>query len=138
MLPSFELESITGRDRSSSMAQDTVAWTCIPYFCLREHNSFLSTSGKDSHPMQTLWQTRSAMVRGDRDAKQAVRLLEGNNGRDLFYIAQLWSLVVGDCQYTLPYPTCLPSNVTSPFDYLCGIANAQAAGTCSSCEPSYA
>lgn len=78
-------------------------WICLPYFCLAEYSGVLSASRSGAHPMQTLLQARFSLVQKDRDLQQAVCNLLGTPPGFCFHIAQLWCLVLDDCNIPWSY-----------------------------------
>lgn len=99
MVPSFLQETISSEIRPKAQKSTTVTWLCLPYFCLEKYSELLATSGPSSHPMRTLLQARFSMVQKQRDLQQAVCQLEDAPLEHCFHIAQLWCVVIEDCEF---------------------------------------
>jgi hypothetical protein len=98
MVPSFLQETIASDVRPKASTKKTVTWLCLPYFCLEKYSEPLPSSGPSSYPMRTLLQARFSMVEKQRDMQQAIRHLDGIPLDHCFHIAQMWCLVIEDCE----------------------------------------
>lgn len=76
----------------------TLRWMCLPYFCVEKY-ARPAALRVSSHPMKTLLQARFSLVRKERDMQQAVSRLTNVPADHCFHIAQVWCLLLGDCDY---------------------------------------
>ncbi len=99
MMPGIFQEPVPRDSLERTSKSGTVTWMCLPYFCLQEYSSSLSTlppTSHGAHPMRTLLQAHFALTPKRRDLQQAVRHVSDTPPEYCFHIAQVWCLLLND------------------------------------------
>jgi hypothetical protein len=84
--------------KTKSIAARTAAWLCIPYFTLQKYAGPLAGAAPGSFPTRTLLQEQYSGVSAERDMQQAVCQTGHAPAGMCFHVAQLWCIVLDDCQ----------------------------------------
>lgn len=118
MIPGIIQQEIQQNNVTKQRHSDksTVTWACVPYFSLDRYGDKIAL-GEGSHPKRTLSQTRFAFAEKQRDMQQAVCNLPDSEPGFCYHVAQVWYIIVGDCEYfENPFPgpllTCVALLVT--------------------------
>jgi hypothetical protein len=98
MVPHILEEPLSSATQSNGSKVRTAMLLCLPYFCLERYSGYPVGSHPQSHPMRTLLQARFSLTQKERDMRQAVCHLPDTPEGYCFHIAQLWCIVVDECE----------------------------------------
>jgi hypothetical protein len=85
--------------KGPGLAHRTVTWICLPYITLEQYSGLQGPSESPSaFPIETLLQTKFSRTGRERDMLQAVCQRKENTGGLCYHVAQMWCLVVGNCE----------------------------------------
>ena len=80
MTPGFcDVEPLSEGNFGEQSAKKFASWCNQPFFTLDKYSGDLFTKKPGSHPVHTLWQTRSHTAKKERDMEQAVCRLKGSD-----------------------------------------------------------
>lgn len=88
------------RDRGFSGVPRSAMWLCIPFFSLHKYSGLMSDPKMGGFPVQTLLQVQYARNTERRDKLQVVCQSGNTPSGHCFHIAQLWCIVLDNCQYS--------------------------------------
>jgi hypothetical protein len=74
-----------------------VTWICLPYFSLEPYSGLLAPGTSKSFPTPTLLQAKFSTTTENRDMQQVVCQQKGVPQGFCFHVAQLWCLVLDNC-----------------------------------------
>ena len=97
MTPGSLLKDLDPDLPQGNPAKRRVAWKCLPYFSLEAYHD-TNEASSDSHPSRTLLQTRFSDTKRARDMQQAVCHLPNVKNDYCFHIAQVWCLILDNCE----------------------------------------
>jgi len=85
--------------KAPNFVRCTVTWVCLPYFTLEKYSG-LQGAGENSSafPIETLLQVKFSRSGRERDMRQAVCQSKDTPPGLCFHVAQLWCLVVDNCE----------------------------------------
>jgi hypothetical protein len=85
----------------------TVTWVCLPYFTLEKYSGLEGGASSGAFPVQTLLQAQFSRVARSRDMQQVVARDRQVPSGFCYHIAQLWCLVLDNCELMYPLPRSL-------------------------------
>jgi hypothetical protein len=76
----------------------SVTWVCLPYFSLEPYSGLASSNSPKGFVTPTLLQAISSRTTRNRDMQQAVCQQKGVAPGLCFHVAQLWCLLLDNCE----------------------------------------
>ena len=90
-----------GTSNSNGFTRRAVTWVCLPYFTLETYSGLEAAAGNPSaFPIETLLQVNFSRAAQKRDMLQAVCQSKDTPDGLCFHVAQIWCLVVDNCEWS--------------------------------------
>ncbi|KAK5656101.1 hypothetical protein OQA88_5240 [Cercophora sp. LCS_1] len=84
--------------KGPGLADRTVTWVCLPYISLEKYSGLQGAAENlSAFPIETLLQAKFSRTGRERDMLQAVCQSKDTLGGLCYHVAQVWCLIVGNC-----------------------------------------